>query len=103
LENEILAKLIVELVSVLDGDEGVDGLAGQLVVDADDGCFGDCVVLNQGGFDFGGGETVAGDIDDVVDTASDPVVALVVTASSVTSELGSISKSFIENEQDGLT
>jgi hypothetical protein len=40
-------------------------LAGQIVGDAYDGCFGAGRVGDQGGFNFGGGETVAGDVDDV--------------------------------------
>jgi hypothetical protein len=46
LENEIFAQLVVDFVSVFDGYEGVDGLTGKFIVDADDGCFGDGVVLN---------------------------------------------------------
>lgn len=46
MENEIFAQLVVDFVSVLDGYEGVDGLAGKFVVDADDGCFSDGVVLD---------------------------------------------------------
>lgn len=45
------------------------------------------MVLDEGGFNLGGRETVAGDVDDIVDTAADPVVAFVVTGGSVTSEL----------------
>jgi hypothetical protein len=33
--------LVVGLVAVFEGDEGVDGLASELVIDADDGGFGD--------------------------------------------------------------
>lgn len=72
----------------LDGDECVDCLAGELIVYADDGGFGDSVVLDQRCFDFGSGETVAGNVDDVVDAASDPVIAFVITASAITRELG---------------
>lgn len=90
--------------AVLERDEGVDRLAGELVVDAYDGGFGYgvcfavlvmcCVgrarertVLDECGFDLGGGETVAGDVDDVVDAAADPVVAFVVATRAIAREL----------------
>lgn len=88
LEDEVLLQLVVDLVAVLDGDEGVDSLAGEVVSDADNGGFGDGGVLNESGFDLGGGEAVTGDVDDVVDTSADPVVAVVVTSGSVACELG---------------
>lgn len=87
LEDEVLLQLVVDLVAVLDGDESVDSLAGELVSDADNGGFGDGGVLDERGFDLGGGEAVAGDVDDVVDTSADPVVAVVVTSGSVAGEL----------------
>jgi hypothetical protein len=92
LKNKILLKLVIDLVSVLDSYKSVDSLAGQLVINANDGSFGDSMVLDESGFDFGGGETMAGDVDDVVDAAADPVVTLVVTSSSVTCELWKVSE-----------
>ena len=47
----------------------------------------DCVMLDESCFDFCSGETVAGYVYDVVDTATNPVVALVVTSSTIASEL----------------
>lgn len=88
LQDEVLFQLVGDLVAVLDGDESIDGLAGEFVSDADNGGFGHGAVLDQRGFDFGGGQTVTGDVDDVVDAAADPVVAVVVTTGSVTCELG---------------
>ena len=44
-------------------------------------------MLEQGGFNLSSRKTVAGDVDDIVDTATDPVVSVLVTASTVTSEL----------------
>jgi hypothetical protein len=57
----------------LHSDESDDGLTSELVGDTDDGSLGDTVVEDEGGFDFGGRETVTRDVDDVVDTAADPV------------------------------
>ncbi|CRJ89941.1 hypothetical protein BN1708_009310, partial [Verticillium longisporum] len=56
LHDELLAQGVAGAGGVLEGDKGVDGLAGELVGDADDGGLGDGVVLEQGGLDFGGGE-----------------------------------------------
>ena len=44
-------------------------------------------VLDKCGFDFGGGETVTGDVDDVVDAAADPVVAFVIAPRAIAREL----------------
>lgn len=48
-------------------------------------------MLNESGFNLSGGETVTRDVNDIVDTATDPVVAVLVTASTVTSELRDVS------------
>lgn len=87
LKDEVLLQLVGDLVTVLDRDEGVDGLAGEFISDANNGGLGDSSVLNESGLDLGGGETVTGDVDDVVDASADPVVAVMVTSGSVTSEL----------------
>ena len=44
-------------------------------------------MCKKGSFDFGCRQSVAGDIDDIIDTSSDPVVTIVVTAGTVTGEL----------------
>jgi hypothetical protein len=77
--------------AVFERDEGVNGLTGEFVVDTDDGCFGDSVVFDECGFDFGGGETVAGYVYDVVYAATDPVVAFVVSTCAVAGELEDVS------------
>lgn len=51
--------------SRLECDERVHGLAGELVVRADDGSLGNTVVQDEGRFDFGSGETMARDVDDI--------------------------------------
>lgn len=45
------------------------------------------MVLDEGGFDLGSGQAVAGDVDDVVDAAADPVESFVVAAGAVTGEV----------------
>ena len=42
---------------------------------------------DQRALDFGGAHAVAGDVDDVVDAAGDPVVAVVVAAAAVAGEV----------------
>src|SRR5262249_4968700 len=42
---------------------------------------------DQRGLDLGGAEPVAGDVDDVVDAASDPVVAVLVAPAAVAGEV----------------
>lgn len=87
MKDKLLAESVCRLVTVLDGNEGIDGLAGQLVGDTNDSGLGNGVVLNQSSLNLSGRETVTADVDDIIDTASDPVEALVVTGSSITSEL----------------
>lgn len=49
-------------------------------------------MLKESGLDLGRGQPVAGNINNVVDPTADPVVALMITPSSVTSKLWSVSK-----------
>jgi hypothetical protein len=65
-------------------------LSSQFIVNADDCSFCDGVVLDQSRFNFGGRETVARDVDDIVDTTSDPVVSFVITSSSIPGELSEL-------------
>ena len=89
LQDEILAEGVGNVVAVLDGNEGVDGLAGELVGDTNDGGLGDGVMLDQSSFDLCGRESVPRDVDDVVYASTDPVVTFVVSSSSVPGELSS--------------
>jgi hypothetical protein len=56
--------------------EGDDGLALELVGAADDRGLGDLGVRDQRALDLHGRQAVAGDVDDVVDAAHDPEVAV---------------------------
>ncbi|MNI87893.1 hypothetical protein D3C73_1451330 [compost metagenome] len=42
---------------------------------------------DQGAFDFGGADTVSGDIDDIIDASGYPQVAIGITARPVTGEI----------------
>ena len=88
LQDQVLLGLVAASGRVLERDEGVNGLAGEFVVDADHGGFGDEGGLDKRRFDLGGGEAVAGHVDDVVDAAADPVIAFVVAGGAVTGKLG---------------
>jgi hypothetical protein len=44
-------------------------------------------MLDKRSLDFSSRQSVARDVDDIVDTPSDPVVTLVVTSGTVSSEL----------------
>jgi hypothetical protein len=87
LHDEGFAQLVILLVTVFDADESVDRLASELVVNAYHSSLADGVVLDQRGLDFGGRQAMAGDVDDVVYAAADPVVALGIAGSAVTSEV----------------
>ena len=69
LDDELLhqARLICGVVRELglQRDEGVDGLASELVGRADDGGLRDALVQEQRGLDLRGGETVTRDVDDI--------------------------------------
>ncbi len=55
-------------------------------------------MFDESCFDFCGGQTVTTDIDNIVDTAADPVVAFMITSSSVTGKL-----SLVSNEPPQVT
>jgi hypothetical protein len=63
---------------ILDHGEGDRLLALQLVVDADHGDFGHRAVSLHGFLDLTRAKAVAGDVDDVIGTSEDEVIALVV-------------------------
>jgi hypothetical protein len=73
----------------LEGHEADDGLTLQFVGAADDGGFCHRLMRDEGAFDFGGPEAVAGDIEHVVDSPDDPEVAVLVAAGAVAREIHS--------------
>jgi len=87
LHNEVFPEGVVKLVAFLDGDEGIDGLAGELVLNTDDRCLADGIVLNERRLDFSSGETVSGNVDNVIHTTTNPVVALSVLGCAITGEV----------------
>lgn len=49
-------------------------------------------VLEKGGFNLSSGQTVTRHVHNIVDTATDPVVAIVIATSAITSELQKVSR-----------
>jgi hypothetical protein len=63
-------------------------LSSQFIGGADDCGFCDALVQEEGCFDFGRTQTMTRDVDDIIDTATNPVESLVISTSAITSELG---------------
>ena len=82
-----LLEVVRRLLAVLQGHVHVDALALDVVGIADHRCLGDRLVADQRGLDLGRAEPVAGDVDDVVDPAHEPVVAVLVHARAVAGEV----------------
>ena len=70
------------------GDVGHHRLAGQVVGGRDDRGLGDRGVRDEGRFDLGGGQPVAGHVDHVVDPPGDPEIAVLVAPCAVAGEIG---------------
>ncbi len=49
----------------LESDEGVDGLASELIVGTDDGRLSNTIVENECGLDLSSGQTMTRDVDDI--------------------------------------
>src|SRR5512143_674292 len=81
--GEDLLELVRRLLAVLQGHIDVDALALDVVRVADHGRFRDRLVADQRGLDLGSAEPVAADVDDVIDAAHEPVVAVLVDARPV--------------------
>ena len=85
--DQFLAQVLARLLAGHQRDIGVDALALDVVRIADDGGLRHFRMRDQRAFDFGGAEAMAGDVDDVVDAAGDPVIAVVVAAAAVAGEV----------------
>jgi hypothetical protein len=62
-------------------------LSRQFIVGSDDCGFCDALVQEEGCFDFGRTQTMTRDVDDVIDTTTDPVESFVISTSAITGEL----------------
>jgi len=85
--HELGAQRLVRLLIGAQGHIGVDPLPLDVVRITDDRSLGDLWMRDERALDLGGAEAVAGDIDDIVDAAGDPVEAVGIAPRSVTSEV----------------
>src|SRR5438105_13308517 len=70
-------------------DQRDDGRAFQLVWLSDDGCLSHRFMRHQSAFDLGRAETMTGDVDDVVDPAHDPEIAVLISARAIAGKIDS--------------
>ena len=71
--------------SRLQGNESMDGLASEFISGTDDSSLSDARVHDEGGLDLSSRETVARDVDNIVDTPLNPDVTVLVAGSTITS------------------
>ncbi len=85
--HQFLFEIVTGLNAFLQGYVHIDALALDLVGVAHHGGLGHLRMADQGAFHLGGAHAVARDVDDVVDAAHEPVVAVVVEPGAVTGEV----------------
>ena len=85
--DQFLAQLLARLLARHQRHIGVDALALDVVRIADDGGFRHLRMRDQRALDFGRAHAVARHVDDVVDAAGDPVIAVRVAAAAVAGEI----------------
>ena len=85
--DQFLAQFFGRLHAGLERHVGVDALALDVVRDSRPRRLRRPSVADQGAFDFGGADAMAGDVDHVVDAAGDPVVAVGIAAAAVAGEV----------------
>ena len=87
LHNKLLTQSIRHLVSCRDRNKRIDGLAGQFVIDTNNGRLANGFVLNESSLNLSRRQTVTADVDNVINASTDPVEALVVTGGTISGEL----------------
>src|SRR5580704_17647951 len=75
------------LPSLLERDEGRDGLTFEVVGTANNRSFGDRFVGDESGFDFHRAEAMTADVEYIVDAAHDPEISILVSAGTVAGEV----------------
>src|SRR5207248_11618918 len=70
-------------------DERDDRRTFQLVGFSDDGCLSHGFMRHQSAFDLSRAETMTGDINDVVDSAHDPEIAVLISARTIAGKIDS--------------
>ncbi len=73
---------------MIQGDIGINSLALNAVRNTYHGRFGNFRMRHQRGFDLGGAQAVPRHVQYVIHTASDPVVAVLITSRAIAAEIG---------------
>ena len=82
-------QLVARLAAFDQRDIGIDALTLDVVRISDNGRFRDLWMGDKGGFDFSCSHPVAGDVQNVVNAAGDPEIAILIAARAVTREIAS--------------
>ena len=65
------------------GDIGINPLTFKVVGIADNRSLGNGGMGNKRAFDFGGAKAVARDVDDIINAACDPIIAIFIAAATI--------------------
>lgn len=87
LQDQVLAQGIRRFITILEGDEGIDSLASELVGHANHGRLSNRMVLKQGSLNLGRRQPMATNVHDIVDTPADPVETFMVPTGTIASKL----------------
>jgi hypothetical protein len=98
LENEFFSELRSSLDIIFERYKRIDSytlevmrregtLSSKFILSSDDGCFSDTLVHDQCSFDFCSRQTMATDIDNIIDTSSNPVKSFMISSGAITRKL----------------
>ena len=87
---KMVAKLIARVETHAQGDKRNHALTFQFIGSADDGSFRDRFVSDERALDFGGSEPMARNVEDVIDSANDPKIAVLISSCSVAGEIAAL-------------
>ena len=89
--SDMVHKLFLQVVALLysrfQGNKGVDALSLDVMGVSNDGCLCDSRMGDESAFHLSGPDTVAGDVDDVVDSTQEPVISIRILPRPVTGEI----------------
>mmetsp|Transcript_14968 Transcript_14968/g.26000 ORF Transcript_14968/g.26000 Transcript_14968/m.26000 type:complete len:216 (+) Transcript_14968:1073-1720(+) len=88
--DEFFAKLLRRTLTHIQSHIGIDTLAFDVVTHTDHGGFRHMLVKHQGGFNFGGTDSVARNVEHIINTTREPIVSIRVPAAAVTRQIISI-------------
>ena len=88
--SEFILQRLARLLSRAKSDESNHSLSLDLVGTTYHGCLGNGMMTDQGTLEFCSAETMARHVQNVIDAPNDPEVTLLVSARSVTREVGSL-------------